>query len=234
MLQIIIKYLGVAQFGRALDLGSRGRRFKSCRPDYFFYGMWCNQEAHLPLKKEEGIGSNPAIPILQKGDSDMFFTGCNKAIDFSNIPDAMLRYYEKNKEISENICIIIGTDSQNFSDTKMVSVICMIASGHGGIFFYEISHKPLISDVRTKLHTETNDSLNLAENIVQTLEEDGKYSDMYMHCPISIHVDAGNSEHGKTKALIPELVGWIKACGYQVETKPDSFVASTIADRISK
>ena len=28
---------GVAQFGRALDLGSRGRRFKSCHLDHYLY-----------------------------------------------------------------------------------------------------------------------------------------------------------------------------------------------------
>jgi predicted RNase H-related nuclease YkuK (DUF458 family) len=57
---------------------------------------------------------------------------------------------------------------------------------------------------------------------------------MFLTCPIIIHVDAGNSVKGKTRALIPELVGWIRACGYDVRTKPESFVASTIADRISK
>ena len=66
------------------------------------------------------------------------------------------------------------------------------------------------------------------------LEREKKYEEMFLSCPIIIHVDAGNSEKGKTRALIPELVGWIRACGYDVRTKPESFVASTIADRISK
>ena len=55
---------------------------------------------------------------------------------------------------------------------------------------------------------------------------------MNMH--FSIHVDAGVSPHGKTRELIPELVGWIKSCGYDCETKPYSWVASCIADKISK
>jgi unsaturated chondroitin disaccharide hydrolase len=63
---------------------------------------------------------------------------------------------------------------------------------------------------------------------------DRKYEEMYLNCPIAIHVDAGNSTNGKTKELIPELVGWIRACGYDCQVKPESFVASTIADRISK
>ena len=164
----------------------------------------------------------------------MFRTGSGNKIEFEQIPDAMLQFYQRMKVYDTPCSVIIGTDSQNFADTKMVSVIAVICESHGGIFFYEITHKPLISDVRTKLHVETNDSLDLATKLVDILESDERFSEMYLNCPISIHVDAGNSEKGKTKVLIPELVGWIKACGYDAKTKPDSFVASTIADRISK
>ena len=164
----------------------------------------------------------------------MFYTGSNKPIEFENIPDAILAYYNKNKDVAPTIQIVIGTDSQNFSDTKVVSVICVLAKGHGGIFFYQITREPFIRDVRRKLHVETNDSLNLATQLVDALEADVKYQDLYLDCPIAIHVDAGNSEKGKTKDLIPELVGWIKACGYSAFTKPYSMAASSVADRISK
>lgn len=164
----------------------------------------------------------------------MFHTGSNKSIEFKDIPDAILSYYERHKEISPEISIIIGTDSQNFDITKVVSVICVIAKGKGGIFFYEIDRIPLIRDVRTKLYEETNDSLELASKLIEEFEKNEKYQEMYLSCPIAIHIDAGNSEHGKTKALIPELIGWIKACGYNAACKPDSFVSSTIADKISK
>jgi len=164
----------------------------------------------------------------------MFYTGKNKEIEFTKIPDAIKEYYSRNSGFTSDISILIGTDSQNFDITKCVSVICVVAKGRGGIFFYEISKIPIIHDIRRKLQVETNDSLNLATQLVDLLDSDKKYEDVFLNCPISIHVDAGNSEKGKTKALIPELVGWIKACGYDAKTKPDSFVASTIADRISK
>ena len=164
----------------------------------------------------------------------MFRTGSNKQISIEDIPNALLAYFEKNKQYGVPMQIIIGTDSQNFSDTKMVSVIAMICQGHGGIFFYEIKRINLIENIRLKLHTETNDSLTLATTLVEMIETDTKYQELYKNCPISIHIDAGNTDKSKTKPLIPELVGWIKACGYNVKTKPESFVASTIADRISK
>ncbi len=164
----------------------------------------------------------------------MFRTGSKKKIEFRDIPEAILRFYRAHEQYDAACQIIIGTDSQNFSDTKMVTVIAVICEGHGGIFFYEITRKRLIRDVRQKLHVETMDSLRVAEDLVMELESQEKYQDLYLSCPVSIHVDAGNSEKGKTRPLIPELVGWIRACGYEARVKPESFVASTIADRISK
>lgn len=162
----------------------------------------------------------------------MFYSGSGQKLNFKETLDNILNFY--NKHLNDNVSIIVGTDSQNFSDTKMVSVIAVIAEGHGGIFFYQISHMNLIENVSLKLQAETAASLDLAQQLVNKLEEPPKYTSLYKNCPISIHVDAGNSDRGKTKSLIPELVNWIKASGYTAKTKPDSFVASTIADRISK
>lgn len=164
----------------------------------------------------------------------MFRSPTYGKIGISQIPERILSFYRDSRKYDARISIIIGTDSQNFDQTKMVSVVAAVCEGHGGIFFYEVTRQPLIRDVRTKLHIETNDSLRIAETLVGILERDRKYEEMYLNCPIIIHVDAGNSTKGKTRALIPELVGWIRACGYDCRTKPESFVASTIADRISK
>lgn len=153
-------------------------------------------------------------------------------LKLAEIPDKIQDYFNRMKHYDSLIRVIIGTDSQNFSDTKMVNVIAVICEGHGGIFFYRVTHKSLIKDVRTKLHTETNESLEIAMQLTSLLESN--YKDLYDNTLFSIHVDAGSSNKGKTKELIPELVGWIKACGYDCEVKPDSYAASSIVDRISK
>lgn len=161
-------------------------------------------------------------------------------LELKDIPQKLMEWYEKNKEYESDFSIVFGTDSQNFSDTKMVSVITMICEGHGGIFFYDVTRMPLIEDVRQKLYTETNASLNIANEITAILATD--YPVLYNNCHFSIHIDAGKSKYGKTKDLIPELVGWISNCTYDkkgeltydCEVKPESFVASSIADKISK
>ena len=164
----------------------------------------------------------------------MFTSGTYGKGGIDQIPVKILKFYNDHLKYESQMQIIVGTDSQNFDTTKMVSVIAVICEGHGGIFFYEVTRQPLIRDVRTKLHVETNDSLRVAETLVEIMENNKDLEEMYLNCPIAIHIDAGNSKNGKTRELIPELVGWIKACGYDCSVKPDSFVASTIADRISK
>lgn len=153
-------------------------------------------------------------------------------IEFSQIPDIMKEYYNRNKEYG-NFNIIIGTDSQNFSDTKVVSVIVLQCEGHGGIYFYKVERINRIQDVRQKLNYETGKSLEYADKLLETLankEYEALYNDMHF----SIHVDAGKSDKGKTKELIPGIVGWIHGCGYDCSVKPESYAASSIADKISK
>ena len=155
-------------------------------------------------------------------------------VSMDEIVNLMNDYYNKNKHYGSQFQITIGTDSQNFSDTKVVIVIAMRCIGHGGIYFYEVMHVNKISDVRMKLNFETQLSLQYANNLLEKLENNDEYSELYLNTDFAIHVDAGKNEHGKTKDLIPEIVGWIKACGYECVVKPDSYAASTIADRISK
>ena len=76
-------------------------------------------------------------------------------IPFERVPQIMKEYFEKNKG-KGNFNVIIGTDSQNFSDTKVVSVIVLQCEGHGGIYFYKVERVNRIQDVRIKLNYETS------------------------------------------------------------------------------
>lgn len=129
--------------------------------------------------------------------------------------------------------VMIGTDSQNFDKTKMVLVVALHHVGHGGIFFYEIQHVNKITNIGQKLIYETNLSLDLASKLVsefERLKADGFDYSKYIN--IGIHVDAG--VNGPSKQVIPEIVGWIKACGYEAIVKPNSYAASSIANKYSK
>ncbi len=167
-------------------------------------------------------------------ETEMFNSETYGKVNIEQIPDKILDFYDKNKGIEGVFQIVVGTDSQNFSDTKMVTVIAAYKEGHGGIFFYEIDRINRITNVKQKLNAETSKSLEVMMELAGELEEEIKYKEMREDTLLSIHVDAGWSDKGKTKELIPGLIGWIKACGFEAHVKPDSFAASSIADKISK
>ena len=137
-------------------------------------------------------------------------------------------------ESGEVYNVMVGTDSQNFDKTKVVVVIDFHHVGHGGIFFYEITHVRRLNNLGQKLLYETQLSLECARKLVDAFEnlKDETGFNYERHLNLCIHVDAG--ENGPSKKVIPEIVGWITACGYKVIVKPDSYAASSIANKYSK
>lgn len=129
--------------------------------------------------------------------------------------------------------LMVGTDSQNFDKTKMVTVIALHNIGHGGIFFYNTIYIHRIPQVNIKIMEETSRSLTAARDIVNALErflEEG--FDYSQYIKLEIHVDAGNN--GLSKQVIPEIIGWVKSCDFEVKVKPDSCAASSVANKYSK
>ena len=164
----------------------------------------------------------------------MFNSQTYGKLNIELVVDKLLEFYKRTKQYDTPIQIIIGTDSQNHSETKIVTVIAITCEGHGGIYFYEVNYLNRIDNVRQKLFTETGMSIDVADKILSVMENNNRYEELFNEATFTIHVDAGRSDKGKTKDLIPAIAGWIRSVGYEYEKKPDSFVSSTIADRISK
>ena len=155
------------------------------------------------------------------------------SLNIEQIPEKIQDYYEKMKHYDTDFQIVVGSDSQTFDTLKLVNVIAVVCEGHGGIFFHEITRLPRTNDVRQKLTTETNESLQVALKLSEIFEKE-EYKELRERTNIEIHVDAGWNPKGKTKDYIQGILGWIKACGFGASVKPESFVASTIADKFSK
>ena len=101
---------------------------------------------------------------------DLMFTSPSYGkLDLNGVISVMRKFYDRN--VGGNFSIVIGTDSQNFSDTKMVSVIAMCCEGHGGIYFYKIERINRIQDVSQKLNYETQLSLQYADELLKVLME---------------------------------------------------------------
>lgn len=152
-------------------------------------------------------------------------------VSIEKIVEIIENYVRKNSH--SDFQVIVGTDSQNFDKTKIVLVIAVLEKTKGGFFFYDITRVNKITNIKQKLYTETQMSLDCATKLMDAFEKQYEKTGFdYTKIQFSIHVDAGFN--GPTKEVIPEIVGWVKSCGYDVHVKPESFVASSIADKLSK
>lgn len=126
----------------------------------------------------------------------------------------------------DNYEVIIGTDSQVYKqDVVFVSAIIIHRIGGGALYFWE---KERNTDgfwvLKTRMYEEAVRSMVLAQKFMEEYRIEG-----ITRFNTEIHVDIGGN--GKTKELITEVVGMIQSSGFAVKTKPQSFGATSVADR---
>jgi uncharacterized protein len=128
---------------------------------------------------------------------------------------------------TSNYKIVIGTDSQTYKDkTVFVTAVIIQRIGKGArLFYYKKKRKPIL-DLRTRIYTETEISLKQ----LNALKKQG-LSDLFANWPIEVHVDIGRN--GDTRKLIHDVVGWVTSVGYVAKIKPESFGASSVADKFT-
>jgi predicted RNase H-related nuclease YkuK (DUF458 family) len=126
--------------------------------------------------------------------------------------------------------LIIGTDSQtkhinSHSEIDYVTAIVIYRKGKGGRYFWRRVRRHKIPVLRDKIYTETLISLEIAEKIVPKIRQKispAKYD-------LEIHIDVGAL--GPTRTMIKEVVGMVNGNGFTAKTKPDSWGASSVADK---
>ena len=163
----------------------------------------------------------------------MFYSASGKAMTMNDIANRIIQYILE--DISASYEIMVGTDSQTHKETKMVEIIAVHRKGLGGIFFHNTDYVPRIHNLKQKINEETSRSLTVANELLDSIEfpllGEGYLIDD-IDVSFQIHCDIG--KYGKTNELIREIVSWVTSQGYVCMIKPDSYVASGIADRYSK
>lgn len=126
--------------------------------------------------------------------------------------------------------LVVGTDSQakrlnGVSEIDFVTAVVIHRRGRGGRYFWHKERQHRVYVLREKIYTETLMSLELAGNLVPILRNKipgSKYD-------LEIHIDVGPI--GPTRDMIKEVVGMVTGNGYTAKTKPESYGASTVADK---
>lgn len=135
--------------------------------------------------------------------------------------------------------LIIGTDSQASTSTRekgakivdFVSAIVIHRVGRGGRYFWRRTHHeyhhPL--SLKARMFTEANMSIELAITSLQLFQEYLAKAHIEFEPRIEVHIDVGMN--GPTREVIKELVGLVKASGFEARIKPEAYAASTVADK---
>lgn len=123
--------------------------------------------------------------------------------------------------------LIIGTDSQLGEETCFVTAVVVHREGKGGRYYYAREHERINRSLRQRIFYETSRSLEVASRLAASLAENG-HADL----DVEIHCDIG--KNGETKELIREVVGMVVGSGFDARIKPDSYGASTVADKYTK
>lgn len=160
--------------------------------------------------------------------SDTYFSpskGRLSALDMvSNISDFV------DEEPSSFYSLVIGTDSQarrlnGKSEIDFVTAIIIHRKGKGARYFWRKERHFNKPHLRDKIYTETLMSLDIAQKIVPEIRKrisPAKYD-------LEIHIDVGPL--GPTREMIREVVGMVNGNGFTAKTKPESWGASSVADK---
>lgn len=161
--------------------------------------------------------------------NDIFTSPTLGQLSLEQVVEEITRYLYAEPE--SRYRLVIGTDSQDRQIsskkfTNFVTAIVVHRIGKGGRYFWKNGSQEQIRSLRQKIYTETSCSLEVAEKVVPKLSAKLNGSKNW---ELEIHIDVGRS--GDTRDMIKEVVGMVIGNGYTAKTKPDSYGASSVADR---
>lgn len=154
-----------------------------------------------------------------------YYSPSRGRLDFDEMFSDLIAYVHELPEAEYKI--IIGTDSQMKESTCFVTAIIVHRLGKGARYYYTREHENINRSLRQRIFYETSKSLGVASQMAEKLAENG-HADLN----VEIHLDVG--QNGPTADLIREVVGMVTGSGFDAKIKPESYGASTVADKYTK
>ena len=157
-----------------------------------------------------------------------FYNPSRGNLKMTQVIEEILNYISEKPEKFYDI--IVGCDSSSGETPDFPVAVVILRVGEGGRFFLKkIAYKNRkFYNWKMRILEEVLLSCELALFLRENLEKklkDFNYQFRY------IHADIG--ENGDTREMIREVTGLIKGNGFEPKIKPESYVASTVADRYS-
>lgn len=160
-------------------------------------------------------------------DSNGFYSPSKGSLTIRKMLDEISKFVEEDPD--SYYSLVIGTDSQikhanGKKECDFVTAIVIHRRGKGARYFWKKEKVDRAPVLRDKIYTETIRSLETAHELVPALRKvvSGNYD-------LEIHIDVGPI--GKTREMIKEVVGMVNGNGFVAKTKPESWGASSVADK---
>lgn len=136
-----------------------------------------------------------------------------------------------NEDVQSRYRLIVGTDSNGVNRNKasdFVTAIIIHRVGKGGRYFWKKANGGNIyKTLRDRIYQEVALSIQCAQDILGQLEPLMKTSEPSYD--FQIHIDVG--QNGPTREMIKEVVGMVRGNGFEAKIKPESYAASSVADK---
>lgn len=136
-------------------------------------------------------------------------------------PVVLLDWLRDSIEVSPGVEILVGSDSQNrMRHTVYTTTVVLRYHRNGAQVAYQREHATKVTDLWTRLWGEVERSVRLA----RWLSEEGGV-------PVRrIDMDLNSDESHASHKLHAAAVGYVRAHGYEPNTKPSMLIASWAAD----
>ncbi|MDP2736080.1 MAG: ribonuclease H-like YkuK family protein [bacterium] len=162
-----------------------------------------------------------------------FYNPTKGPMDLQGVVEELVSYLKEKPHCRYEI--IIGCDSSATEEPTFPVVVVVLRKKEGGRFFLTKVHYPAprkFYNLHDRILQEVLLSCELAlwlrENFTAAAKKEKlEASYLLKH----IHADIG--ENGATRDMIKEVTGLIRGNGFEPMIKPQSFAASSVADRFS-
>lgn len=162
-----------------------------------------------------------------------------KNMTFEQVYARIIRFM--NLSHNGNYRLMIGTDSQiHIKSTIFITGIVILNEGKGA---WACIHKVSVPLRMKRLHERISYETSLTEEIVSLFTEERKTNMIDIVLPyiyqgasftMEGHLDIGSGNRNKTRIYVEEMTARIEAMGLEPKIKPESFVASSYANRFTK
>ena len=164
-----------------------------------------------------------------------FFNSQQKNMSLSDVAENIISFIKANPDRQYRLAV--GTDSQVFKNhTCFATGIHIHRIGLGAwCCINKTVESKSYRNLKEKISKETSITYELTYHLNEMLMDalcELTVNHKNFDCKLEAHIDVGT--RGETRKLIREMVGYFEGIGIDTKIKPDSFVASSYANRYSK